>query len=90
MTDSKDYRFDIYRVGFYQGNGARLIETVKPSVDLPQNQPKCMLEEDTLNTDCGNWGVSGSWEIPEDQISGVYFARIVRYDGQRSWRADNS
>ena len=89
-TDSKDYRFDIFRVGYYNGDGARHIDTVLPSVQLPQNQPPCMYEEDTMNTDCGNWNISGSWNIPDDQITGVYFARVIRHDGERSWRADNS
>lgn len=43
-----------------------------------------------MNTDCGNWAVSASWSIPDEQITGVYFARVVRHDGERSWRADNS
>ena len=30
--------------------------------------------------DCGNWGVSASWTVPADSVSGVYIARLVRDD----------
>src|SRR5262249_2026200 len=36
-TDSTNYRFDIYRIGYYGGLGARLVATVQPSATLPQN-----------------------------------------------------
>ncbi len=38
-TDASDYRLDIYRLGYYDGNGARFIATVNPSATLPQTQP---------------------------------------------------
>ena len=31
--------------------------------------------------DCGNWGVSATWNVPADAVSGVYFAHIYRTDG---------
>ena len=36
---STDYRLDIYRMGYYNGDGARQIDTVQPSAALPQSQP---------------------------------------------------
>ena len=38
-TDAADYRLDIYRLGWYGGNGARKVATVQPSATLPQIQP---------------------------------------------------
>ena len=35
MSDSTHYRIDIYRMGWYAGLGARLVDTVAPSVPLP-------------------------------------------------------
>ena len=29
-TDSTDYRIDIYRMGYYGGMGARLVDTINP------------------------------------------------------------
>ena len=100
-TDSTDYRIDIYRMGYYGGMGARRVDTVKPSVKLPQHQPEGLRDEATRLYDCGNWEVSASWQAPSDATSGIYFARLVRQDSdptspdssgfsERNWRADNS
>ena len=56
----------------------RLVATVRPHVGLPQQQPVCHREEETLLVDCANWAVSATWVVPDDVISGVYFARAVR------------
>lgn len=90
-TDSDDYRIDIYRMGYYDGHGARLVDTIRPSVPLPQSQPDCFSDPTTRLYDCGNWDVSASWQAPPDATSGIYFARLVRQDAQSSsWRTDNS
>jgi hypothetical protein len=80
MTNALAYRIDIYRIGYYQGNGARLVATVLPSALLPQNQPSCVTDSATGLTDCGNWAVSASWAVPSTATSGIYFARLVRLD----------
>ena len=92
-TDSTDYRIDIYRMGWYGGLGARLVDTVAPSVPLPQVQPEGVREPSTHLYDCGNWAVSASWTAPKDAVSGIYFARLVRQDPEPDpapWRADHS
>ena len=38
------YRLDIYRIGYYGGNGARQVATVTPSATLPQTQPACLTD----------------------------------------------
>ena len=90
-TDSTDYRIDIYRMGYYGGMGARRVDTIKPSVKLPQHQPEGMRDETTHLYDCGNWAISASWQAPPDATSGIYFARLIRQDSDPvGWRADNS
>ena len=88
-THSADYRVDIYRLGYYGGDGARLVATVRPSVPLPQAQPPCATDWSVRLYDCGTWAVSASWPIPEDAVSGVYIARLVRQDGDATWRVDH-
>ena len=89
-TDSDNYRLDIYRMGYYGGMGARLVDTILPSVSLPQAQPEGIRDPDTKLYDCGNWAVSASWHAPAEATSGIYFARLVRQDDRPgSWRADN-
>ncbi len=79
-TPALDYRLDIYRLGYYGGNGARLVATVQPSAFLPQVQPACLTDVTTGLVDCGNWGVSASWTVPPTATSGIYVAKLVRED----------
>ena len=79
-TDSTAYHLDIYRMGYYGGDGARRVATVTPSASLPQNQPGCLNDAATGLVDCGNWAVSASWAVPADAVSGIYFAKLVRDD----------
>lgn len=79
-TDANDYQLDIYRMGYYGGDGARRVATVAPSVALPQNQPACLQDTATALVDCGNWVVSATWNVPPNATSGIYFAQAVRTD----------
>ena len=76
-TTSKNYTIGIYRIGYYQGLGARQIATVSPSVPLPQAQPACLTTSATGLTDCGNWAVSASWTVPSSAVSGIYYALLT-------------
>ena len=80
-TNATDYRLDIYRMGYYGGDGARKVATVQPSASLPQTQPACLNDDNTGLIDCGNWSESASWAVPADAVSGIYFAKLVREDG---------
>ncbi|MBO0883917.1 MAG: hypothetical protein J2P17_27010, partial [Mycobacterium sp.] len=81
-TPSTKYHIDILRLGYYQGNGARIIaKGLLPSATLPQSQPSC--KNDTAPTgliDCGNWAVSASWTVPSNAVSGLYIAHLKRDD----------
>ena len=83
-TPADAYHIDIYRLGYYGGDGARLVDTISPSASLPQNQPDCLFtaidpnatdpnnptSSDKWNlTDCGNWGVSASWAVPSTAVA---------------------
>ncbi|WP_456638994.1 DUF4082 domain-containing protein [Bradyrhizobium sp. USDA 10063] len=78
-TDSSNYRIDIYRLGYYGGMGARKVHTIQHTG--VQNQPAPLRDATTGLVDAGNWSVSASWEVPEDAVSGVYIAKLVREDG---------
>jgi hypothetical protein len=89
-TASPAYRIDIYRLGYYSGAGGRRIDTIKPSVPLPQQQPPCLTDMSVRLYDCGNWAVSASWAVPADAVSGLYLGRLVREDNDPpTWRPDN-
>jgi hypothetical protein len=76
-TTASSYTIDIYRLGYYQGNGARKIISVTP---VPRNQPDCITDPATEIYDCGNWAVSASWTVPSTAVSGVYLAHLKRPD----------
>ncbi|AIY03624.1 hypothetical protein ART_4025 [Arthrobacter sp. PAMC 25486] len=79
-TDASAYTIDIYRTGWYQGLGARKIVSVTPSATLPQIQPQCLSDVSTQLYDCGTWGLSASWAVPANAVSGVYVALLTRPD----------
>jgi hypothetical protein len=80
-TPASSYHINILRLGYYGGDGARLVAAnLKPTASLPQAQPECLTESSTGLIDCGNWGVSASWTVPTNAVSGVYIALLVRND----------
>ncbi|NPD03676.1 DUF4082 domain-containing protein [Nocardioides sp. zg-1308] len=83
-TSASAYTIDIYRMGYYGGLGARKITSVAPSARLPQTQPSCITDVQTDLYDCGNWGVSASWNVPATAVSGVYIAHLKRATGDGS------
>jgi len=68
----------IYRIGYYQGNGARLQADLFTIAGI--TQPTDLYYPVTKTTDCSNWSVSAQWTVPESAVSGIYFAKIVRTD----------
>lgn len=79
-TDASAYTIKIFRLGYYDGDGARQVDTVTPSATLPQQQPQCLSDPTTELYDCGNWGISASWPVPSTAVSGVYIALLQRPD----------
>ena len=42
-TTASNYHIDIYRLGYYRGNGARVQASgIRPTASLPQAQPACL------------------------------------------------
>lgn len=78
-TAATAWHIDIYRIGYYGGNGARKITTINATA--AQSQPACLTQPTTTGlVDCGNWAVTKSWAVPATAVSGVYVARLVRND----------
>lgn len=77
-TAAPAWRLEIYRLGWYQGNGARLVATVR--IPHAQPQPACLSDSTTGLLDCGNWAVSASWAVPADAASGLHVGKLVRED----------
>ena len=73
---------DIYRLGWYGGDGARRVAAMTGFPAAVQGQ--CPVQPTTGLVDCGGWSVSASWAIPPDAVSGVYFAHLIGNDGGES------
>ena len=74
-TTAASYRIDIYRLGFYNGLGARLqAQILNPTAT---NQAACTTQAATGLVDCGNWSQSASWAVPSTAVSGIYIAKLV-------------
>ncbi|PYQ62580.1 MAG: hypothetical protein DMF58_01390, partial [Acidobacteria bacterium] len=79
-TAASAYHIDIYRLGYYGGNGARKVATIANTSTTKTNQAACLSDDNTGILDCGNWSVSATWPIPANAVSGIYIARLVRED----------
>ena len=77
-TTAASYALSVYRMGYYGGNGARLVTTI--NVNQSQTQPACLTDASTGLVDCGNWAVSASWNVPSTAVSGIYFVELKRSD----------
>jgi hypothetical protein len=78
-TTASDYRIDLYRLGWYGGDGARKVTTVQPS--QVRDQEACANDSSTGLVDCSNWSESASWNVPQDAVSGIYLAHLVAEGG---------
>jgi Domain of unknown function (DUF4082)/Bacterial Ig domain/Putative Ig domain len=74
-TATTKWKIDIYRLGYYQGNGARLITTINKTA--AQTQPAPLHDSTTGLYDAGNWAVAASWAVPASAVSGVYIAKLT-------------
>lgn len=84
------WKLDVYRLGWYRGDGARLIATLHPSaaqLSIARAQPApadCDPDSDLISADCSAWRPVLTWIVPSDVPSGVFLARLTRTDGEAS------
>ncbi|WP_328468563.1 DUF4082 domain-containing protein [Actinoplanes sp. NBC_00393] len=79
-TDAASYTIDVYRLGWYDGDGARKITPLTPNLSVANSPDDCATNTQTAIFDCGGWAVSASWAVPAAQVSGVYIAKLRRPD----------
>ena len=84
-TSASSYaQIDIYRMGYYNGRGARKVATIPGNQVSAQSQDDCLPNGPTGLIDCGNWSVSATWVVPTNAVSGIYFARPQTSNGAAS------
>ncbi|MCK1676436.1 DUF4082 domain-containing protein [Bradyrhizobium sp. 150] len=77
QTGAPNYHIDIYRLGYYGGNGARLITSLQHQAAASVIQPAPLKDTSTGLVDAGNWSVTDSWTVPTTAVSGVYIANVI-------------
>lgn len=78
---------EIFRTGYYEGRGARLMTTLGPFASKSQPVPELKRGSRHL-VEC-EWEPTTSLVIPEDWISGVYLGRLTTPDetGHGYWQS---
>jgi hypothetical protein len=67
-----EFSLDIYRMGYYGGQGARLMKSLGPIQGEVQPTP----EDGERNLVECRWSESARLKIPEDWVSGVYLGKL--------------
>jgi len=75
-TGNGTYQIQIYRLGYYGGNGATLVTTLNHSGNAVV-QPNALNDPSTGLNDAGNWSITDSWGVPSTATSGVYVANVI-------------
>jgi hypothetical protein len=68
-----DFKIEFYRMGYYQGRGARLVKTVDRVTGREQTMP----EPGDKNLHECKWETSYTLQVPADWLSGVYLGRLT-------------
>src|SRR5664279_714316 len=66
------FTIQIFRLGYYNGNGARLIANLGTFPEVIQ--PAGIADPTTGLLDCSNWAQTTSWNVPAGAVSGIYIA----------------
>jgi hypothetical protein len=74
------YTIQILRLGWYGGDGARIMDGSPTQTFPAKTQPSCVSNTSTGDVDCGNWSVTYGWTVPSDAVSGVYIANLNQSD----------
>jgi hypothetical protein len=74
------FTIQIFRLGYYGGNGARLKADLGSFPGL--KQPAGNSDPTTGLLDCSNWSETTSWTVPSNAVSGIYIAKLESSAGR--------
>ncbi|TQM64532.1 N,N-dimethylformamidase beta subunit family domain-containing protein [Humibacillus xanthopallidus] len=82
VNPPQTFSAQVFRLGYYGGKGARLIETM---ADVPGiQQPACSPQPDTGLIECG-WSTSLHVDVPSTWTSGVYLVLLTNAAGYQNY-----
>jgi hypothetical protein len=82
VATAQTYTIDFYRMGYYQGLGGRLMQSVGPLAGSPQ--PPCLADINTGLAEC-NWAAGYTLAVPTSWTSGVFLAKLTSPAGFQNW-----
>ncbi|MGH2508400.1 MAG: N,N-dimethylformamidase beta subunit family domain-containing protein [Ktedonobacteraceae bacterium] len=74
-TTASAYTFAIYRMGWYNGLGGRLVYSSTQLSGIQQPAP--MIDPATRMVSCSNWNPQTTLSIPKNWVSGVYIVKLL-------------
>ncbi len=81
VNPAQNFRMEIYRIGWYQGLGGRLIKSVGPISGV--KQAGCPVDSKGM-VEC-KWTTSYTLNIPDDWVSGAYLVKLMNNRGYSNW-----
>jgi N,N-dimethylformamidase beta subunit-like protein len=78
-TTAASFTMDIYRTGYYQGIGARPIQSLGSFTGMHQAIPSP--DPVTGMIPCSNWTKTTTLQIPSTWVTGVYLAKVSAWIG---------
>jgi hypothetical protein len=82
-TKSRTFVVHAYRMGWYQGKGARLVWTSPTETGI--NQAACPLDTSINMVACWNWKISAVMPVTEDFTPGDYLLKLTSSDNESSY-----
>src|SRR5213076_748612 len=82
VNPAQQYTMDVYRMGWYQGLGGRLMQSIGPLQGVAQ--PACPVDATTGLTEC-NWTASYTLAVPTSWTSGVFVVMLTNAQGYQNY-----
>src|SRR5438445_463150 len=82
VNPAQQYTMDVYRMGWYQGLGGRLMQSIGPLQGVAQ--PDCPVDATTGLTEC-DWTASYTLTVPTTWTSGVFVVQLTNAQGYQNY-----
>ncbi|HEX8857603.1 MAG TPA: N,N-dimethylformamidase beta subunit family domain-containing protein [Actinomycetes bacterium] len=82
VNPTQTYSIDVYRIGYYQGLGGRLMLHVDSQQGV--TQPTCPMDATTGMIAC-NWSSSYQLTVPTSWTSGIFLAKLTNAAGYENY-----
>jgi hypothetical protein len=82
VNPAQQYTMDVYRMGWYQGLGGRLMQSIPPLQGVAQ--PACPVDSSTGLIEC-DWTASYTLSVPPTWTSGVFVVKLTNAQGYQNY-----